>query len=505
MLLPRATRLKPSLGALAARLAPLVVVACSGGSASSSLLDAGLTQVPPPDAHPIDGAHPPPIGDAGRDAGEASLTHDTGADGDATSDATAGVTDGASDVASDGTSERSPDAKGDVGRPDASDAGEGGFVAAAHTLPIIPDEGGPELTHPLLVSVTYANDSQRAFVEQLGAYLVTSPWLTAVGPEYGIAHGTHQNVELPMSAPSSITSTEIEALVESLVHAGTLPDSDAGVLARELPRDSDGGLTDAGPDPWDGGGDGGPPVRMPPIIYMMYFPATTAITIEGSALCDVTGGGYHYQTPLSSYGQAFSFAVITECPGSDEAELVQATSHEFIEASTDPSQGDYAYSISDLADPWSYFGGEVGDLCSLLTPQWSEGGYSGIQRVYSDKAASEGGDPCLPAPEPYYGTGLVPGTAQEITPGGMLSFDITGWSSAPVAEWSLLASAYISSPSSFIPVFHLSTMTLNNGGTATMTVTVPAEAASGSYAFGLLYSYHSQTDYTTSLIELYVP
>jgi hypothetical protein len=505
MLFRCATRsTRPHLAKRSVSLTSLLLLACSGASTSPRVADGDAGRAPAVDASRPDATHPSPRMDAGRDH-EASVTHDSGANRDATDGASDAAKDAATDGARDGGVDAATlDATAD-GPRDASDAGEAGFVAAAHTLPIIPDQGGPELTHPLLVTVTYANDAQRSFVEQLGAYLMTSPWIAAVGPEYGIAQGTHLNVELPMSAPASITGTEIQSLVASLVHAGTLPDSDAGVVAREVRLNVDGGLADAGPDAWDGGGDGGPPVRMPQIIYMMYFPPSTAITLEGTPLCGTTGGGYHYQTPLSSYGQAFSFAVVTECPGSSQAELVQVTSHELIEAATDPSQGDFAYSISDVYDPWSYFGGEVGDLCSLLSPQWSEGGYSGIQRVYSDTAAAAGGDPCLPAPEPYYGTTLAPGTAVPIASGGMVSFDFTGWSSAPVADWSLSAAPYISSPPSFTPQFQISTMTLNNGGTGTITISVPAGAAPGSYAFATFYSYYSETDYTTSLIEVYVP
>ena len=406
--------------------------------------------------------------------------------------------------------EASLDAEPDQGAGDAgladtgSDSGATGFVAAPHTLPTIPDQGGPVLSHPVLVTVTYANDPQRTFVEQLGAYLVTSPWLTAVGPEYGVGLGTQVNVELPMSAPTTITDAEIQALVESLVVAGTAPDADGGVLAKELPPESDGGF-DAGPDAWDGGGDGGPPVLMPQYIYMMYFPPTTAVLSQGELICDFSGGGYHFQTSLATRGQAFAYAVVTECPSSTQEELVQTSSHEFIEASTDPSQGDLAYSITDLYDPYSYFGGEVGDLCSLLSPQWSEGGFNGIQRVYSDKSVAAGGDPCLPSSAPYFGTNVVPATAKEVTPGGQAVFAITGWSSAPVTDWELSAAVYIASPVSFAPGLNVSTSTLNNGGAATLTVDIPAGAGSGTYALILLFSAYSQTDYTSSLLEIYVP
>ncbi len=378
------------------------------------------------------------------------------------------------------------------------------FVPAAHTLLQIPDNGGPVLAHPKLVTVTYADDPQRAFVEQLGAYLVTSPWLATVGAEYGVGLGTSANVELPGPAPAAIDDAEIQALVEALVRAGTAPDSDASVTARELPPETDGGIGDAGPDAWDGGGDGGPPVQMPEVVYMMFFPATTALTVGGSLICDVSGGGYHFQTSLASGGQAFAYGVITECPMSQTSDLVQSVSHELIEAATDPSQADLAYAITNLLDPWSYFGGEVGDLCSLLSPQWSEGGFSGIQRVYSDKAAAAGGDPCLPEPGPYYGTTVIPSTARLVAPGSSVTYDITGWSNAPVASWYLASELYISSPSTFQPTFTVDAMQLNNGGHATMTVAVPAGSPSGSYALGLVYSSMTEADYTTQLVEVYV-
>ena len=362
------------------------------------------------------------------------------------------------------------------------------FVTAPHELPSIPDMGGPVLSHATLVTVTFADDSERSFVEGLGAYLVTSPWLSVVGPEYGVGLGSSVNVELTTVAPATITDSEIQGLVESLVGAGTAPEPEAGVVAREILPITDGGPFDAALDAWDGGGEAGPPVDMPEAVYMLYFPPTTTVTLLGQPICDVSGGGYHYQTSLSSSGRAFAYAVITGCPGASKAELVQAISHELIEAATDPSAGDLAYAITDPSSPWSFIGGEVGDLCSFLAPQWTEGGYDGIQRVYSNASAADGRDPCLPSSSPYYGTSLSPSAAQKVAPGGTATVAVSGWSTAPVPDWGLSAALYIASPPSFAPTFELSAATLNNGGSAILTISVPAGSSSGSTALGLVYS-----------------
>jgi hypothetical protein len=58
---------------------------------------------------------------------------------------------------------------------------------------------------------------------------------------------------------------------------------------------------------------------------------------------------------------------------------------------------------------------------------------------------------------------------------------------------------------SFAPGLNVSNSTLNNGGAATLTVDIPAGAGSGTYALILLFSAYSQTDYTSSLLEVYVP
>ncbi|HEX3343789.1 MAG TPA: hypothetical protein VHS09_04415, partial [Polyangiaceae bacterium] len=153
----------------------------------------------------------------------------------------------------------------DAGHPDSAPPVEAGpFVEAPHSGPVITPNGGPVLANPLLVTITYADDMDRATEEALGAFMVESSWLTTVGKEYGVGAGTSANVELTQTSPMTIDDSGIQSLVASLITAGTAPD----------PR-ADGGAESTG------------------AVYMIYFPTTTGVTIDGSTLCQISGGGYH--------------------------------------------------------------------------------------------------------------------------------------------------------------------------------------------------------------------
>ena len=154
---------------------------------------------------------------------------------------------------------------------------------------------------------------------------------------------------------------------------------------------------------------------------------------------------------------------------------------------------------------WSYFSGEVGDLCSFVAPQWAEGGYTQLQRVYSNTSAAAGGDPCLPAMGPYYATDVEPQTWVSVPAGSSTSFSVVGWSTAMVPTWALSAQGYITSPQTFSPGTSLTAGMLNNGQTATLTVSVPAGTASDSFAMVLVGSADSNTSYQYSLVGIYVP
>jgi hypothetical protein len=420
--------------------------------------------------------------------------------------------------------------------PDAHDAGDASdameepdvpFKEAKHALPTVTFNGGPVFAHPLVVTITYSDDPERPFDEAMGAFLVQSNWLKTVGKEYGVGLGTHQIVELGPS-PAQIDDTGIQALLLSLIQNGTLPDidggapvpppyppfDDAGMVGMDAGIDDAGGDASggdaAGADAADAGsndaGDGGV-FLMPPVVYMIYFPTSTSVTVVGEPLCTYSGGGYHYQIQTTLGDQTFAYAVISACAGQGTPEEVLqfAASHELIEACTDPSQSAPAYALQDQTIPWSIFGGEVGDMCSFVAPQWSEGIYDSLQRVYSNAAAQDGGDPCVPASAPYYTTDVEPQAYVAVAAGQSTTFNVTGWSTAAVPDWSVQGAPYISSPATLQPTVSLPAATLNNGQKTTLTVGIPAGTPSGSYALVLVYSSESQTDYTSSLVGVYVP
>jgi hypothetical protein len=370
-------------------------------------------------------------------------------------------------------------------RPDGS--GDGGFVEATHSTPIVTPNGGPILAAPELVTITYADDTNRATEEAVGAFLPKSQWLLTVGKEYGIGAGTSANVELAQNAPTTIDDSAIQSFVAGLVQDGTAPDP----------------VRDAGDA---GAGDGG---VVSPAVYMIYFPTTTNVTVGNSTLCDISSGGYHYESSVLANGHSFAYAVVSPCamgvPAAPPQNIAWIASHEFIEASTDPYPVTApGYVITDSSQPWGGIGGEVGDLCTYLLPQWSEGPYTALQRVYSNASAKAGGSPCIPTPEPYYGVDVEPQTYVAIAPGAMKTFDVTGWSTAPVAPWAMTTSSYAVQGSA-APTLSLGTSLLQNGATTTLTVTMPAGTASQTYVDVYVFSEMSANDYTTAIVGVYTP
>ena len=409
----------------------------------------------------------------------------------------------------------------DAGATGATDAGAGAdagpFATAAHSTTLIPDNGGPTLGNATAVYITFANDPNRAYIEGLGRFLSTSHWLEIVGPQYGITSLGSLAIGLQQSAPSTLTDADLQSLLQQLLQDGTVPGGavDAGSVTPDAgAATADGGAStlDAGARAHDGGAaDAGPgdAGATPQYVYLFFLPASTAFTNGGQALCSFSGGGYHNETQLSNLD--VPYAVVQPCPaqGLTDLDVLQlAASHELIEALTDPYPvSQPAYAIKDPMYPLAAFGGEVGDACSFLAPRsWSEGSYDQLQRVWSNSSAADGGDPCLPAPSPYFGTSLTPETAVAVAAGQSATFQLVGWSTAPVAPWTLEAQNIpIMGGQSFDSLPRLTPTLLNNGGQATLTLTVPQGTPSGSYSIVLVYSVHSQQDFTGSFALIYVP
>jgi hypothetical protein len=333
---------------------------------------------------------------------------------------------------------------------------DGPFVSAAHTaFPTVPKGSGPVLANPQIVTVTFADHPDVTQLSAFGDWIATSSWLSAVGKDYGVGLGTHAHVTLPTPAKTAFTDADVQQAIADGISSGALPSADAGTS---------------------------------PFLYVMFFSpgmsiATPAI-LGGFDICQLgAAGGYHWEgtTPKVSY------AVVPSCADETLEQIEQTASHEIIEAATDPLDSTAtAWAISDANNPWAGGGGEVADLCEGQNV--SENGFS-VTRVWSNAAAAQNkADPCIPAPTaPFFDTAIATSKAEPVAPGKSITLNVVGFSSAPMPAWGIQV-VTVPALSAFDPKPSLSASVMENGGTATLTMQVPANAASQTFATVLLYS-----------------
>ncbi len=277
-----------------------------------------------------------------------------------------------------------PGAAVDAGLPPPVDAGTTAPAPAPAPVlhsrfPQLPDQGGPRMHHPQLVAITWADDPRAAADEALTRYLAGSPWLALVGQDYGVGAGTMLGaVRRPGAAPAVMTDAEIEAGLVADVREGVLPSAADG--------------------------------RFDETLYIVFVPGGTRVT-QGNDTFRATSCmdflGYHGAAGVAPSRFAYAVAVACDDPitldamghpvggvGTDSL-LQVTTSHELIEAATDPDPlvaPAYEFRPSD-GQPWTEFGPEIGDLCAERYVPMD--GYL-LQRAWSNRAAAEGRFPCAP-------------------------------------------------------------------------------------------------------------
>ena len=344
----------------------------------------------------------------------------------------------------------------DAGTDDAAvESDAGAFHTATHApLPQLQmHEGGVVLAHPAITIATMAGDPNTDAAIAFGQWIATSAWLSTVGADYGVHAGTYVG-HATVVAPANVTQNydDYAAWVTSQLTSGALP----------APASAD-------------------------ALYVMFMPEG----FGGDSTCDF-GQGFHSETTFN--GAAVPYAVIFNCNTAMQpypfAFMEEAASHEVIEAATDPFPSTRpGYINEDMTSPWSVMG-EVGDLCG--SEMLRVDGHL-VQRTYSNTAAAAGGDPCLPedpSTGPYFSVDLSPLTRELAAPGSTVHYSLTSWSSAPTSDWMLYIQP-ISNDANATAV--LSSMTTNNGGTATFDVTIPATAMSGTSYLGWVGTYQGRT------------
>lgn len=242
--------------------------------------------------------------------------------------------------------------------------------------PQLRHQGGPVLGQPTIVPITFDGDALRNEIEDFVASVgCTDYWLEAA-KDYGVGVAiTGPAVHLSEAAPAKISDNQIKSWLRKKIESKEFPTPPGDVL------------------------------------YAIYYPASTAITLQGDQSCQ-SFGGYHYEVKMTD-GSSVPYAVLPRCDGFaglGELDSVTGTSsHEFLEASSDPFPGsDPTYSEPEPDGiAWALAaGGENADMCTFnrdafFTPQ----SYPfTVERSWSNSAAFAGKDPCVPAVAgPYFG------------------------------------------------------------------------------------------------------
>jgi len=133
-------------------------------------------------------------------------------------------------------------------------------------------------------------------------------------------------------------------------------------------------------------------------LFAMFYPTGTTVTLQNSTSCQGFGA-YHNNGQLGD-GTPFPYAVMPRCRGGIDI-LTASTSHEMVEAATDPyPQGQGAYGQIDadhLVWEFASSGGEIGDMCEADQDSYQHmvGNFL-VQRSWSNASAKAGHDPCVP-------------------------------------------------------------------------------------------------------------
>ena len=340
------------------------------------------------------------------------------------------------------------------------------FMTFAHTaLPVIDGHEKRVLPSAQIVTVTFPGYAHTAEVEAFGDFIGGSAWLKTVGAEYGVGPATHkQKLVWPSASPDRYTDQDLRKMLTTAISDGTLPAPTAGANA---------------------------------LAILVYVPATSildATAAGGGVIClqgsfHTAGGlftaGYH-ESFLAPDGTRVPYAVIGDCT-SELDEITEAATRELIGMITNPYEVDNTGYLFETVptDPWLFNldNGEVGYFCSGEQTHADEGGFT-LHRSWSNAAAKAGQEPCVPVPadDVYTNVSADPETLVSAAPGTTLSFQLTGWSTAPTAEWGLLLSRPDGVDYTVARIAaKLSAGSINNGKIVTLTMTVPSTAKSGEY------------------------
>ncbi len=275
---------------------------------------------------------------------------------------------------------------GDAGRRTPTPVPDPNYPTTHAPIPLLRYAHGNVLDAPKVVTVTFDNDTSRDFLEGFGDSITGTAWWDAVSAGYCddrakcVGHGAgagHVRTASPGSSLADIAGNYAESAVKQYIaqqiQSGTFPVPDANT------------------------------------IYMLYTPDSLQVTLDGKRQC-VDFGAFHNSMTLTAPGGTapvtFTYAIMPRCSNADRMVTFTA-SHELVEAATDPIFDDVAKvqpGWTSTKDAWDFLsGGEVADRCFDFDRKgrdvYHQGPYT-VTRSFSNLAASQSHDPCVPAPSP---------------------------------------------------------------------------------------------------------
>jgi hypothetical protein len=343
--------------------------------------------------------------------------------------------------------------------PDAS-----GFYEAlppGGVMPQVIQFGGPVLTAPVVQPIFFGSavdPETEPYVEGFLPALASSTYWPGVVDEYGIG---------ALTVMPSIVSTD----------AVPSKDSDmAAYLTSQL----------------DGTHSGWPLADTTQTIYMVQLPENIGYAGACSSFA-----GYHSEVSNGTT-TGFSYAIIANCGGSDALDQVTDTiSHELVEAATDPKviSAPAFETVDQEHIAWSRAAGaELADMCEWSTAESDRlvGNYL-VQRIWSNKAATAGTDPCVPAaPGMYFnsapelgqvsvGSSAVPTLGVTVALGSGIEIPFKLFSDQPGSAWDVAAidGAELFGDEPSLEVEYGSVYSGSNGDTVTIRVNRKKAAPKG--------------------------
>ncbi|HEY8072897.1 MAG TPA: hypothetical protein VIF62_02275 [Labilithrix sp.] len=301
-----------------------------------------------------------------------------------------------------------PESAGDDTDAAAPDAGSDAHVAAPPREQI-PNNGGPVIASPEIVTITWQGDTINDGLEAFDDWLVASDTWKTMMAEWGVGPGTHlASYRVPTAAPGNLDDSDVKKLLQDAFAAGSIPPPNGSR------------------------------------IYTVYPPSGTSVTSFGSKACD-TFQAYHSSFTYSGADAGppalAIYAITPRCDGG-AADGMQpldyvtwGQSHEVMEASSDPDAMHPTWVIEQQTDA-TPDPGENADLCTS-NPTKVDGHM--ITRNYSNAAAARGERVCVPAPPgPDFG-GYVDPLAITLKPGSATTVPLHLYANGAMPDFTVLA------------------------------------------------------------------